>query len=155
LFEAYSRLHEHTQERAWARRSPAVQVLRQVQMAVALENALKLEPDTRPTQKNLAEIHHMLAEFYGHTRMFDLSVMHREEELKYLRNVQAALREPDDNLDRLVDQIAKMVEQLDQQMQNQMNLFEVRSNEQKTPLGKARMALGMGLVGRALSILGE
>src|SRR5262249_43092515 len=154
LYGCYLRLGQRTQERLWTNRSPVLRQIRQGQMAGGLQNAPKLQPDVGGTQRNPAEIRRTPADFYANARIYDLAFRHTAEELKYRRNVRAALRKPDEALEQLIEQLEKAVERGEQEIQKQENLFAVRSSGQRT-LAKARLALQMGLADKALQTLLE
>jgi tetratricopeptide (TPR) repeat protein len=78
LGQAYVLLRDFTCERSAEGRLPPLAQLRHVQIATALEQAVRLDP-------NLEAAHGVLADLYGSSNALDQSLEHRREELRLSR----------------------------------------------------------------------
>jgi hypothetical protein len=147
LFQAYSTLRKRTPERVWAPRFPLLNLLRNVQMVGALQNAVELQPDIAPAHLELGKI-------FQESGYLDLAFDHRTE---YVNLVRAAGPEPGEQLDDFKDRLEKLEKpnkDLEDEVQKNEQLYLVRSTNQGK-VQKAQLALQLGLAKKALEVLLE
>jgi hypothetical protein len=115
-------------------------LLRHVQAATALENALLLNPD-------LAAAHEDLSILYGERMFLDAALEHR-------RRAQDLMRRGDETQNEFSDRVkaqSDAVQRLEQLVQDHRNEYAIRSKSMAgDPLGRARLALELGLAQLAL-----
>jgi tetratricopeptide (TPR) repeat protein len=143
LGQAYLLLRNATCERSSEGLLPPLVRLREVQIATALEEALRLDPD-------LAVAHGELAHLYGEQNFLDQALEHSREELRLSRR---AGQRPGETVDEWADRLelqekdtAKLVELV----QDRRKRYAASSRTvQGERLTQARMALTLGLVRQA------
>jgi hypothetical protein len=144
LGQAYVSLRLRTREGAWGRDLPPLDVLRHVQIATALENAVRLEP-------NLLVAHQLLANLYIERQFLDLALDHRRKELELTR---AAGPRPGEQRDAFMTKLEsdeKRLREMEKQVNDRQNQFNVQSgNLSSKPLEQASTALKLGLARKAL-----
>jgi hypothetical protein len=145
LGEAYVRLSQQTRERMAMRRMPFLDRIRKVQTITAFNQALLLNPD-------LAQAHARLADYYTELRYADLVLKHRKELLRLTLASGPRPGEPDESYQRRLDELRKNVNQLDDDVREMLNVFEVNATNLKI-VPRAQQAQARGLGGRALEIL--
>jgi tetratricopeptide (TPR) repeat protein len=145
LGEAYVRLSQQTRERAAMRRMLFLDRIRKVQAVTAFNNALLLNPD-------LAQAHARLADYYTELRYADLVLKHRKELLRLTRASGPHPGESDESYQRRLDDLQQNVSQLDDDVREMLNVFEVNATNLKI-VPRAQQAQARGLGGRALEIL--
>jgi hypothetical protein len=160
LYQAYGTLRFRTQERAWAPRFPMLDVLRQVQMVAALQNALEIDPEMGQAHLELSQLflqkdpvtkQDPISRPVPYT---DLALEHRTEYVNRVRITGPQPGErPDDFRDRL-EKLEQGVKDLEGEVQKNEQLYLVRSSNQGR-LQKALLALQMGLAKKALEVLLE
>jgi hypothetical protein len=123
---------------------PPLAQLRHVQTATALVQAVNWRPD-------LIGAHETLGLLFAERQHFDLALKHREIQLRLTRRAgrlpgedAVAFRERLGRLEQIVEQVRRTVEDSE-------NRFVVRSfNLAGKPLERARLAVQLGLTGKAL-----
>jgi tetratricopeptide (TPR) repeat protein len=120
-----------------------LEVLRHVQAATALENALKLNPD-------LEAAHRALAELYAERAYLDLALEHGRETLRLARRTLQDGKATEELQARLKDEERK-VQALDELVRDRRNEFAIHSRPlTANPLLRARLAVRLGLARVAL-----
>jgi hypothetical protein len=145
LGEAYVRLSQQTRERMTIRRMAFLDRIRKVQAITAFNDALLLNP-------NLAQAHARLAEYYTDFRYGDLVLKHRKELLRLTIAAGPRPGEPTESYQSRRDELQKHVSQLDDDVREMLNVFEVNATNLKI-VPRAQQAQGRGLGGKALDIL--
>jgi hypothetical protein len=120
-------------------------MLRHVQIATALEQALKLNPD-------LEVAHATLAQMYRQRNYLDLALDHLRAQLQLSRRAGPRPGEDGDDFNRRLRPLDLQVEELQREVQEAQNRFTVGAAPlgSQDPLGRARLALGLGLARVAL-----
>jgi tetratricopeptide (TPR) repeat protein len=121
--------------------------LRQVQVATALEQSLKLNSED-------PDVHYSLAGLYQQLRYYDLAADHLDETLKLL----SKRRSGTEQSGRSIEALEKTFREIDSNVMRQRNEFEyIAAGQQPAldPLSKARLALNKGLAKQALDVLGD
>jgi hypothetical protein len=144
LGRAYATLAADTEERQLGWRLPLLAGLRDAQMTAALRGAVLLDPD-------LGLAHQMLSALYGRAGFADLQLKHLGEYLRWLRRISPG---GDDQFDEAVQALNKDYKELEKQVKDNLNKYEVQS-ERKRVLEKANNALRLGLADKALQVLLE
>jgi hypothetical protein len=140
---AYERLHHLTAERAGG--FPLLDQLRRVQIAVALKNALRLQPD-------LPAAHELLVGLYVEAGSLDLALTHLQEQLRLARAAGPRPGETALDFAARVEALAERERQLGMQVRERLNLVDTQAFSLGA-YGKARLAQSNGLPGRALEFL--
>lgn len=121
--------------------------LRHAQAAGALFQAATLYPDS-------ASAHEALAAVYADRPFLDLALQHRQAHLRLARRAGPYPGEPAPDHAARLARIAEAAEKLEYAVQDQENLFLVRTHTLAgDPLARARIAVGLGLGGRAVDTL--
>ncbi len=142
LGQAYFTLYQGSGERSRQRWQP-IEVLGHIQAVTALEHALVLDPD-------LAPAHRALASLYTERIYLDSALEHSREALRLAQRGPLPGEEADAFRARL-DQERQRVQALEQQVQERRDRFAIQSSPlDSEPLGKARLALRLGLARVAL-----
>jgi tetratricopeptide (TPR) repeat protein len=119
-------------------------MLRQIQVATALENALVLEP-------NLLAAHEFLAQLYAEQGFLDAALPHLRKRLELTRRSGPAPEELPDAFATRVSYLEQQVAELDRMVQDKQNQFAVRSQEMgDNVLNKAFFAVSLGLAKQSL-----
>jgi hypothetical protein len=145
LGEAYVRLSQQTRERTALRRMAFLDRIRKVQAVTAFNHALLLNP-------NLAQAHARLADYYTELRYADLVLKHRKELLRLTRAGGPHPGESSEAFERRRDELQKHVSELDDDVREMLNVFEVNATNLKI-VPRAQQAQARGLGGKALDIL--
>jgi tetratricopeptide (TPR) repeat protein len=129
------------------RELPPLAQVRYIQAVTALEQAVTLRP-------GLAAAHEALAQLYTERQFLDLALQHRRAQLRLARTAGPLPGEDEDARARRLDNLEQAVEQLLRTVQDSENRFVVRSHGLAAePLARARLALQLGLAGKALDVL--
>jgi hypothetical protein len=143
LGQAYLLLRNTTCERSAEGLLPPLAQLRHIQIATALEEALRLDPD-------LEIAHHELAYLYGERNYLDEALDHRREELRLTRR---AGRRPGETVDEWADRLEQMEKdtaKLVELIQDRRKTYASGSRTQQGDrLAQAGMALTLGLAKQA------
>jgi tetratricopeptide (TPR) repeat protein len=145
LGEAYLRLAQNTQERAWEAGFPLLGQLRRVQAVVALHQALAARPD-------LAPVHRDLAVLYQAQGYYDLALTHLKE---FTRASRAAGAYPDETAEQFANRLGPFEQQrdlLEREVARLLSDYEVQALNLKV-YERARLAQGKGLARKALEVL--
>jgi tetratricopeptide (TPR) repeat protein len=135
---------------------PRLEMLREIQIVTALENAVMLKP-------NLQQAHEMLAELYsGMTRPnnprqrshLDFWLEHFKEMVRLAREKGPGPGQDREAFDKHIENLQSAVDKNEQGLQQRRSDFELRSKN-RSPGERARMALDMGLAQTALEVLEE
>lgn len=145
LGEAYVRLSQQTRERPARKRMAFLDRIRKVQAVTAFNHALLLNP-------NLAQAHAGLANYYTELRYADLVLKHRKELLRLTRAAGPHPGESREAFERRRDDLQKHVSELDDDVREMLNVFEVNATNLKI-VPRAQQAQARGLGGKALDIL--
>jgi hypothetical protein len=144
LGQAYLMLRALTPERDVLGVFPPLARLREMQIAVALENALRRNP-------NLLPAHEILVRLYAQNNYLDAALEHLREELRLTRRAGAAPGENAESFARRLGQVESNTRELERQVGDRRNEFALQSQKLGAePYPKARLALRMGLPLRAL-----
>jgi tetratricopeptide (TPR) repeat protein len=124
------------------------QKLRQVQIATAFEQCLKLNPSD-------ALAHLSLSTFYQELGYLDLADDHLGEAVKLMlkQGASSASDEVRERFDKEVENFQKRHKELDTLRIRRRDEFELSADSMPTPLAKAQLALSKGLPQQALEIL--
>jgi tetratricopeptide (TPR) repeat protein len=136
LGEAYLHLLSKSRERAWQRYFPSLTHVRQIQAAVALHRALKLQP-------GLIQAHYRLYELYRDMGYLDLA----SQQLRHV--IRLAPAQGSDSSENRMNQ---KVKELDAEIRKRQDKFENQAT-QASVLERAIRALDNGLAAKALDIL--
>jgi tetratricopeptide (TPR) repeat protein len=143
LGQAYVWLHRATGERPSSGHSPLLGFLRHVQAVTALEHALLLDPD-------LEQAHEGLSVLYGERTYLDAALEHRRHALRLTRRGHRVGETEQEFADRLKAE-EETLQLLEKRVQDNKNDFAIRSRAMSgDPLGRARLALRLGLARLAL-----
>jgi tetratricopeptide (TPR) repeat protein len=143
LGQAYFTLHRATDERPSSGHSPLLGLLRHVQIATALENALVLDSD-------LEKAHEGLSILYAERMFLDAALEHRRHALRLTRRRHRPGESEGDFRNRLKREEAA-VQRLEQLIQDRRNDYAIRSRQMSgDPMGRAQLALSLGLARLAL-----
>jgi hypothetical protein len=144
LGQAYLLLRDQTCEHSAEGLLPPLAALRHVQIAAALEQALRLDPD-------LETAHHELASLYGARQYYDLSLEHVRAEIRLVRRAGPPPGETaddwDDRLEQLERDTGKLEELLEQGRRRYAAGFRSLQGDR---VAEAGLALRLGLPGLAL-----
>jgi hypothetical protein len=144
LGQAYLMLRALTPERDVVGAFPLLGELRRMQIAVALESALRRNP-------NLRLAHEILVQLYGQSQFFDAALEHLRAQLRLTRRDGPAPGENAESFSRRLSQLETNTRELERQVVDRRNEFALQSQKLGAePYRKARMALSMGLPLRAL-----
>ncbi len=145
LGEAYLHLIRNTRERTWNRDLPSLAHIRQIQTAVALHQALLLQPD-------LIQGHVDLYGLYRDMGLLDLALHHLGHVHRLsLSRSRFAGDTPEAQAERL-RQVNQAVETLDKEVRRHLDTYETQAAHRPV-LDQAILALELGLAGKALDIL--
>lgn len=143
LGQAYLDLARQTPEHQVLGGLPPLAELRSIQIAVALENALRRDP-------NSLAAHRELALLYQSRNFLDVALDHQRAVVQLLRRAGPRGEDPD-AFARSLEQIERGVHALDRQVSDLRNEFKLKSrNLGSEPYHKAQLALRMGLARLAL-----
>ncbi|MFM7149330.1 MAG: hypothetical protein ACKO23_05770, partial [Gemmataceae bacterium] len=157
LAEAYNRLAFRTRERSRITLVsggqevpyfPHVQLIRQAQIASALQNVLKIQ--SRPEQQRAA--HQLLIEAFSDPEYFDVRLKHLKEYLRLVKEIGPPAVVPSGQYQEFMKNLENGVKELTSQFKNRVDQFEVNSAN-KPLLQKARIAIDNGLAETALNLL--
>jgi hypothetical protein len=144
LGQAYLLLRDATWERSGEGRLPPLAQLRHVQIATALEQAVRLDPD-------LEAAHRELAFLYGERNYLDQSLEHRRDEVRLSRRAGPRPGETAevyaDRMELLEQDTAKLVELVQDRRQRYADRFRTLQGDR---LAQARLALSLGLARQAV-----
>jgi hypothetical protein len=147
LGQAYLTLRNDSPEHSHEGLLPPLAMLRHVQIATDLEQALVLYPDLEAAHENLATL-------YLEHQFFDAALEHRRARLRLVRQSLAGgtrSRGPSEALAAEAAQLEKSVADLETLVQDRQNQFAIRSDGLgDKPLRKAELALSLGLPLKAL-----
>jgi hypothetical protein len=139
LGQAYQRLRDDTCERSGEGLLPPLVLLRHVQIATALEQAVRLNPD-------LEDAHRGLAFLYGGANYLDLALEHRRQELRLTRRAGRRPAENDDEFADRLEFLEKDTAKLEQLVEDHRQRYAAVSRQlQGDRLRKAAVALELGL----------
>jgi hypothetical protein len=144
LGQAYVLLRNATGEGSAQGSLPPLSQLRHVQIATALEQALRLDPD-------LEVAHRELAYLYGERNYLDQSLEHRREEVRLSRRPGAHPGETDEELADRLDFLDKDTAKLVTLVEDRRKIYASASRRlQGDRLAQAGLALSLGLARQAL-----
>jgi hypothetical protein len=147
LARAYLFQSRATWEAEAGRGFPLFAHLRQIQAAAALLQAVVANPDG-------AGGHEALAGLFGERGFLDLAVRHRRELVRLTRSAGPAPGEPAETFADRLARLTAALEEAENALQDAENRFLVRTYGMAgDPLGRARIAAGLGLPARAVDIL--
>jgi hypothetical protein len=119
-------------------------MLRHVQTVTAFSQALLYEPDLIPA-------HEALALLYTQRNYLDLALKHRAAQLRLTRAAGPLPGEERSAFEERVDRLQELVDALQRDVQDRQNRFVIRTWAlSDNPLARARVALDLGLAGKAL-----
>jgi hypothetical protein len=143
LGQAYLVLRNQTGEYSGEGLLPPLAQLRHVQIATALEEAVRLDPD-------LEAAHHELAYLYGERNYLDQALAHRQEELRLSRRTGRrageSAEEFADRLEALEKDTAKLVDLVEDRRKKYASGARALQGDR---LAQAGMALRLGLARQA------
>lgn len=126
---------------------PVLARVRHVQTVTALVQAIASRPDLMPA-------HGALALLYADAQFLDLALKHRSAQLVLARKVGRLPGEGPGAFADRIEGLAKAIEEMESVVQDNENRFVVRSGGLAgSPLARARLALDLGLAGKALDVL--
>jgi tetratricopeptide (TPR) repeat protein len=141
---AYFALSGQTPERVLLASFPPLSQLRRIQIAVALENALRLNPDLQPAHENLANL-------YEGQRYLDIALDHWREAV---RLAQRGGPSPGETAEAFADRLKPVqahIRDLQRFVGDQKNQFALNAQKAGSePYRKARFAKQLGLAKLAL-----
>jgi tetratricopeptide (TPR) repeat protein len=141
LGQAYYRLGWFTREHDLTRGTPQCLEMRMAQTAGALNNVLRLQPDLALQQ----QAHQMLADLFAQQGLHDMHTKHRSEELRCARALGPLPGEDEESYGKRLQQLEKLVTQLEDQLSRRESQFQVQSVRRPLP-ERLRVALSMGLI---------
>jgi tetratricopeptide (TPR) repeat protein len=134
LAQAYLSLARTTTEANPSATLPLLVQIRSIQTITCLTQAVNLKPD-------LIAAHETLALLYAERGYFDLALKHRNKQLQLARSA----RQPE------IERLERVIEPIERAVQDSENRFAVRTQTLASdPLARARIALQLGLAGKAL-----
>jgi tetratricopeptide (TPR) repeat protein len=143
LAQAYLSLGRTTTEAAGNAHLPPLAEVRHVQVVTALVQAVTRRPD-------LGAAHEALALLFAERGYLDLALVHRDAHLRLARRARPASSPDAGRLERLEE----AAERLRREVEDAENRFVVRTDALAAdPLARARVALRLGLAGKALDVL--
>jgi tetratricopeptide (TPR) repeat protein len=143
LGQAYLSLRMLTGEPARNGFSP-LDMLRDVQIATALEQAAALAPEVQLP-------HRILARLYGERQFLDAALPHQQAVASLVRKAGPLPREEADAFAQRIEREQQAADKLDELVQTRRNEFAIRSSALAgSPLAQAQLALSLGLVQHAL-----
>jgi hypothetical protein len=149
LAKAYTLLGSATRERAVTQRVLApVEMIRQTQVAYALNQVLRLNPNPQLAQ----DAHLSLRNLYTAPLYFELRVRHSKDYLRYSRQVGSLLNVPPEKYNEQIKELEKAVKNLDRQLKTRRDEYEINAAN-KPVLQKANVALEKGLAETAVNLL--
>jgi hypothetical protein len=148
LGQAYHTLSLLTRERARGEFLPEVSLIRDTQIVAALTQALELKPNNQVAYV----AHSMLAELFAKQEYLDLTVKHRIEALRLMKDLGAAPGEPVEKFQARVGKEEQLVKELDDLLRKRQEKFEVNAAN-KPPVVRALIAKELGLPETSVSIL--
>jgi len=148
LGQAYLALRDLTVEHSTGGRFPLLAMLRHVQIATALENALVLAPD-------LEEAHRLLIELYLARGYLDAALEHVRARARVVRRAGPQRGEDPERFERRLAELDRGVQELEDLVQDRQNQLTIHTPGHGNPRAEAQAARGLGLARRALDILLE
>jgi hypothetical protein len=144
LGQAYLDLAGRTNERQVLGVLPALFELRHIQIAVALENVVRRDPNSLLARQQLALL-------YERHKFFDAALDHYQAILELMRRAGAGSGEDAAAFARRLEPIERAVRDLERLVRDRKNEFALKArNLGSTPYRKAELALNMGLARLAL-----
>ncbi|HEV3143725.1 MAG TPA: hypothetical protein VGZ47_07575, partial [Gemmataceae bacterium] len=143
LGQAYLAMHNATTEGNLLLAFPVLNAIRYVQIVFALEQALKLDPD-------LLAAHEQLANLFVSQNYLDAALEHYQQQERLLRRDGPAPAESQDQFQKRIQQMDRFVKDLEKAVHNRQNELVIQTQRDTDPLGKARLAVSMGLAKQAL-----
>jgi hypothetical protein len=142
LGQAYLLLRNVTSERAGARLPPLEQ-LRHVQIATALEQALRLDPD-------LEVAHHELASLYGEQHFLDQALEHQRQEVRLSRRAGRRPGETAEEAAHRLEKLEKDAAKLEELVAERRSAYAGRAPSlEGGRLQQATLAISLGLARQA------
>ncbi|MFO0876962.1 MAG: hypothetical protein U0840_06280 [Gemmataceae bacterium] len=151
LAEAYTRLTYRTRERGRISQAsifPHAQMIRQAQVAAALQNLLKVA--VRPEQERAA--HQLLVEAYAAPEYFEVRIKHIRDYLKIARQIGGPPGVPPSQFAEYLKLTEERLKEMTSQLKNRRDQYEVNSAN-KPILEKANIAIANGLCETAYNLL--
>jgi hypothetical protein len=145
LGRAYERFHRQTVERRAAATFPLLEQLRKVQALVALQRAVRLQPD-------LLSGHELLASLYQEAQGFDLALPHVQAQLRLSRTAGPRPNESAEQFRNRIEQLADHERKLGTHVRETLNLVDTQSFKLDV-YARADLAQRSGLPGHALDQL--
>jgi tetratricopeptide (TPR) repeat protein len=144
LGQAYLSLRNETWEHSREEFLPPLAALRYVQIATALEEAVRLDP-------NLESAHHELAALYGGRNFIDQALEHQREEVRLSKRAGARPGETADELADRFEFLDKDLAKIEELVQFRHQQFAAAARTLKGgPVAQAQLALRFGLGRHAL-----
>lgn len=156
LAQAYNRFTTQTRERSRVLTPtqrgdvplvPHVTLIRQTQVAGALQNSLKAEP--RPEQARAT--HMLLMQAFAQPEYFELHVEHVKKVREFYRKLGPGPI-PANQFKEMLGQMDEQIKGFDRELKQRRDQYEVQSAN-KSVLEKARIAMERGLADTALNLL--
>ena len=144
---AYATLNQSTREREWTYRLPMLSALRQAQRMVALDHAVKLEPDFENAHAALAEEYERLS--YPPQGFLDLALHHRSEQLRVLEANGPGRNEELEEYEARRKWLVERKEILESAVNRGRDEYELGEVTKTNMRAKAEFALLKGLGGKA------
>jgi hypothetical protein len=147
LGQAYLLLRDFTYEHSSEERMPPLVQLRLVQIAAALEQAVRLDP-------NLEAARHELAFLYGAANALDQSLEHRQAEARLSRQAGARPGETADDFAYRIESLDRDTAKLVKLVQTKRKEYDSAANSfQGNRVAQARFALRLGLARLAAEVI--
>jgi hypothetical protein len=144
LGRAYLALAELTPERTMLGSFPPLARLRHIQIAAALENALRRNPDLEPAHEDLANL-------YARQNFLDAALDHRREAVRLTRRTGRIGGETPEAFARQLEQMEAGTNELEREVGERRNRFTLQSQTLGAqPYRKAQLARRLGLARLAL-----
>ncbi|HEY1860577.1 MAG TPA: hypothetical protein VGG61_09505, partial [Gemmataceae bacterium] len=144
LGQAYEVLRDVSGDPARPEVFPSFFMMRHVQIVTALEEVVRLNP-------NLEAVHQALATVYLQLQYLDAALEHRLAEQRLTLRTGPRARESTEEFKLRTSQLDKRVRDLEEAVQNRQNEMFIRSGSATAdPLGRAQLALNLGLARHAL-----
>ena len=159
LAEAYYRLNSMTKERSRTKirgrdgsdRSffPHVGMIRQTQIAAALQAMLKADPPKDQAQM----AHYLLSEAFAEPQFLESRVMHFKKFQQLAKELEYIPMTPPDKFPEAMKSLDADVKKLDRLLKNQLDRYEVTAGSKRDVMEKVRVAMENGLSEKALNML--
>ena len=159
LAEAYYRLNSLTKERSRTKVQgrdgseqsffPHASMIRQTQIAAALQAVLKADPSKEQAQM----AHYLLVTVFREPQFLESRVNHLKKFQELSKELKHLPMSPPDQFPEKMKALDADIKQMDRQLKNKLDQYEVTAGSKRDVMEKVRVAMDNGLSEKALNLL--